>query len=117
MCLCLICVLPRHKTYKSYVLKIKKAEKFALICMEEKYLFDFAWKTLAKKKRMFSHWQILSSCVSNETEGIESLVHFFVSTLLLLMAAKKNAACLRGSCLLSLFSIGMVDYACHTPLK
>lgn len=53
MCLCLICVLPRHKTYKSYVLKIKKAEKFALICMEEKYLFDFAWKTLAKKKECF----------------------------------------------------------------
>lgn len=45
-----------------------------------------------KERRMFSYWQIVSSCVSNETEAIWSLVYFFVSTLTLLMSAK-NAAC------------------------
>lgn len=44
--------------------KEKKRETF--ICME-----DFC-----KEKRIFSHWQILSSCVSNETEASRSLVYF-----------------------------------------
>lgn len=59
-----------------------------LVCVE-----DFC-----KDRGIFSHWQILSSCVSNETEAYGSLVYFFVSTLMLLMSAK-NAVCFwRGSC-------------------
>lgn len=56
----------------------KEKTKEMLICMED----------ICKERGMFSHWQILSSCVSNETEASGSLVYFFVSTLTLLMSAK-----------------------------
>ena len=56
----------------------KEKTKETLICMED----------ISEERRMFSHWQILSSCVSNETEANGSLVYFFVSTLTLLMSAK-----------------------------
>lgn len=73
---------------------------------------------ICKERRMFSHWQILSSCVSNETEASGSLVYFFVSTLTLLMSAKICGFVFwRGSCSLFPFSLGMVDPTCHTPLK
>lgn len=62
--------------------RTEKKKKETLICME-----DFC-----KERGMFSHWQILSSCVSNETEASEPLVYFFVSPLALLMSAK-NAVC------------------------
>lgn len=108
---------PQAQNLQKLCIKNKESREICFDLHGRKISLWFCMEDFSKEKRMFSHWQILSSCVSNETEGIESLVHFFVSTLLLLMAAKKNAACLRGSCLLSLFSIGMVDYACHTPLK
>lgn len=60
----------------------KEKTKEMLICMED----------IRKERRMLSHWQILSSCVSNETEANGSLVYFFVSTVMLLMSAK-NVVC------------------------
>lgn len=84
MCLDLISELPSYKT-GCYVFKKRKRkkkqkkEKETLICMEDFF----------KESGIFSHWQILSSCVSNETEASESLVYVFVPPLTLLMSAKK----------------------------
>ena len=82
MCLDLISVFPSYKT-GWYVFKKREREN-----KRRKKKHWFAWKT-CKERGIFSHWQILSSCVSNETEANKSLVYFFVCPLTLLMSAKK----------------------------
>ena len=85
--------------------KKQKKEKETLICMG-----DFC-----KERGIFSHWQILSSCVSNETEASESLVYVFVPALTLLMSAKKMQFVFwRGPCFPFPLSTGMVASICHT---
>lgn len=52
-----------------------------LICVQRKKEKFVCMEGFCKERRMFSHWQILSSCVSNETEASGSLVYFLVSIL------------------------------------